>query len=417
MLWNFSLPLNEICIIKKERLMNFVKDPNTHGNKISDVNQIEKDESEIKPRVLVVDDDPHTRRTIFQVLHSEFDVTLVESGDKAIEILNKDPEFHVVSLDMQMPGLSGIDTLKALKNLSPATEVLMLTAYSNVDYLKNALKYGAYDYIDKPFDNRALRLAVREGVKRRERKAGAKKAEKQLALVKAQLIESEKFSIIGQLIAGVTHELNNPLTAILGFSELALMNDDLPNVTRDQLEKINKSAILCKNIVQKLLTFSRKNESKREPVDINSVIESSFDLIKLEIKRTGTRVITGLADNLPLVIADFSELQQVFLNLINNALQAMEENEEKGVIEVTSEFDERYVSIQFQDNGPGIPKDHLQKIFEPLYTTKKEGEGTGLGLSICYEIVEEFGGSIYVGSREGTGACFVVKLPITKRGQ
>jgi two-component system NtrC family sensor kinase len=362
----------------------------------------------------VVDDDPCIRQAIFQVLCSEFDVTLVESGDRAVKILDQYPEFHVASLDMQMPGLSGIDTLKALKNLSPMTEVLMVTAYSKVEYVKKALKYGAYDYIDKPFSKRNLRNAVREGVKRKELKAGTKKAEKQLALVKAQLIESEKFSIIGQLIAGVSHELNNPLTAILGLSEVVLMTDDLPELTRQQLEKINKSAILCKSIVQKLLALSRKEERKREPVDINSVIKTSFDLIDIELKKDGVEVVTQLADSMPSTTADFYELEQVFLNLISNAVHAMRNNRNGRKINVKSEFDEKYISVQFQDNGPGIPKDDFQKIFEPLYTTKKKCEGTGLGLSICYEIIEEFGGDIYVGNKNGTGACFVVKLPVAE---
>lgn len=401
-------------LYKVKRLMNEVKGRNMRRDETPDINPVKQDESEIKPRVLVVDDDPSIRRAIFKILSTEFDVTLVESGDRAVKILNQSPEFHVASLDMQMPGLSGIDTLKALKNLSPMTEVLMVTAYSNVEYVKKALKSGAYDYIDKPFNNSTLRRAVREGVKRRERKAGTKKAEKQLALVKAQLIESEKFSIIGQLIAGVSHELNNPLTAILGLSEVVLMTDDLPELTRQQLEKINKSAILCKNIVQKLLALSRKEERKREPIDINSVIKTSFDLIDIELKKDGVEVVTQLADSIPSITADFYELEQVFLNLINNAVHAMRNNKNGRIINVKSEFDEKYISILFQDNGPGIPKDDFQKIFEPLYTTKKKGEGTGLGLSVCYEIIEEFGGNIYVGNNNGTGACFVVKLPIAE---
>ena len=125
-------------------------------------------------------------------------------------------------------------------------------------------------------------------------------------------------------------------------------------------------------------------------------------------------MVTQLADSIPSITADFYELEQVFLNLINNAVHAMRNNKNGRIINVKSEFDEKYISILFQDNGPGIPKDDFQKIFEPLYTTKKKGEGTGLGLSVCYEIIEEFGGNIYVGNNNGTGACFVVKLPIAE---
>jgi len=368
-----------------------------------------------KPRVLVADDEPNILRAMSLVLKSEFDVTTVKSGDKAIEKIRQGMDFDVISLDQQMPWMSGIESLKAVKQLSPFTEVLIVTAHSDVESAKEALKLGAYDYIDKPFKNDEFFAAIRKGVERRSNVIGAKETKEQLALVKAQLMQSEKFSAIGQLLSGVAHELNNPLATIMGFSEILLMRECSTDITRNYLKKINKSSLLCKNIVQKLLAFSRKEESKLEYIQINPVIESTLDLKQYDFKVDCIQVVRQLADNMPNTMADFYELQQVFLNMINNAQQAMKMDAGTGTLTVKSEFDKKTIRISFLDTGPGIPKENLQKIFEPLFTTKKRGEGTGLGLSVCYEIIKKYKGDIFVASDKQKGACFVIELPVVDK--
>lgn len=365
-----------------------------------------------KPRVLVADDEPNILRAMSLVLKSEFDVTVVKSGDKAIKKIRQGMDFDVVSLDLQMPGLSGIETLKAVKRLSPSTEVLIVTAHSDVESAKGALKLGAYDYIDKPFNNVELLAAFCKGVEHRNNTIGAEKTKEQLAFVKAQLMQSEKFSAIGQLLAGVAHELNNPLTTVIGFSEILLLRKYSPAKTQDYLEKINESSLLCKNIVQKLLIFSREEGSKQEYIQINHVIESILELKQHDFKVGGIHVVKQLADNMPGTMANFYELQQVFLNIINNAHQAMKMHARTGTLTVKSEFDKKTIRINFLDTGPGIPEKNLQKIFEPLFTTKKKGEGTGLGLSICYEIIKKYKGDIFVANGQKKGACFAIEIPI-----
>ena len=367
---------------------------------------------EEKPHILVVDDEPNILRAMSLVLKSEFDVTTVESGDKAIEKTRQGMDFDVISLDLQMPGLSGIESLKAVKQLSPSTEVLIVTAHSDAESTRGALKLGAYDYIDKPFSNTELLASIRKGVERRSNTIGIEKTKEQLAFVKAQLMQSEKFSAIGQLLAGVAHELNNPLTTIMGFSEILLLRKCSPDNTRDYLEKINESSLLCKNIVQKLLAFSRKERSKQEYIHVNHVIESTLELKQHDCKVDGIQVVKQLADNMPGTMANFYELQQVFLNIINNAHQAMKMHDGTGTLTVKSAFDEKVIRINFLDTGPGIPEKNLQKIFEPLFTTKKRGEGTGLGLSICYEIIKEHKGNIFVANGHEKGACFAIEIPI-----
>ncbi|MDO9565976.1 MAG: response regulator [Candidatus Desulfaltia sp.] len=378
-------------------------------------NEDKNNNYEKKPRILVADDEPNILRAMSLVLKSKFDVTMVTSGNKGIEKIRQGMDFDVISLDLQMPGLSGIESLKAIKQLSPSTEVLFVTAHSDVESAKGALKFGAYDYINKPFNNAELIAAFCKGVKRRNNVIKVEKTKEQLAFVKAQLMQSEKFSAIGQLLSGVAHELNNPLAAVIGFSELLLMREHPPDITRNYLEKINKNSMLCKNIIKKLLLFSRKEESKLEYIQINHVIESTIDLKQYDFKVDSIEVVRQLADNIPNTMADFYELQQVFLNIINNAHQAMKMDAGTGILTVKSEFDKKTIRISFLDTGPGIPQKNLQNIFEPLFTTKKRGEGTGLGLSICHEIIKKHNGDIFVASDKQKGACFVIEIPVVDR--
>jgi two-component system NtrC family sensor kinase len=186
---------------------------------------------------------------------------------------------------------------------------------------------------------------------------------------------------------------------------------------RSYLEKINKSALLCNNIINKLLTFSRKREYNKECLHINSIVTSTLELKEHDLRIDEVKVITDLSNKLPMTIADFYGLQQVFLNLINNAHQAMIGQNGDRILTIKSECKGKNICVSFCDTGPGIPQDNLQKIFEPLFTTKDKGEGTGLGLSICYEIVvNEHKGNIFVASEYGHGACFVVEIPVVKQG-
>jgi signal transduction histidine kinase len=364
-----------------------------------------------RPRVMVADDEKNIRRAMRLILENEFDVTLVENGDKAVEKIQAGTDFDVISLDLQMPGKSGIEALKEIRQYCPTTEVLIVTAYSDLESAKQALKFGAYDYIDKPFQKQQFLEAIRRGVERRHKFIGQAKAEKQLSLVKIQLKQADKFSAIGQLLASVVHELNNPLGVILGFSDLLISKKHPAKETRQYIENIDQAARLTQKIIQRLLNVSRKHEPRRETVQINQVIQSTLDLKQHDLKRHGVKTIINLAEDLPLINGDFFELQQVFLNIINNADQAMLGRTGENILTISTEGMDGVIRTIIQDTGPGIPDQHLQQIFEPLFTTKQEGDGTGLGLSVCSEIINEHMGEIYVASEMEKGATFVVQLP------
>jgi len=234
-----------------------------------------------------------------------------------------------------------------------------------------------------------------------------------LKTTQAQLIQSEKLSGIGEFIAGVAHELNNPLTSILGFSELLQKHEVNPQQRR-YLEMIHKSSQRCHKIVQALLGFARRSAPERTVVCLNSLIESSLDILHYQLRTSNVEALTSLAEDLPETMVDPHQIQQVFINLINNARQAIEAHQPKGWIKITTAKHGDTVRVIIQDNGPGIPEENLSKIFDPFFTTKEVGKGTGLGLSLCYGIIKEHGGTIIPRSRPGEGATFIIDLPITQ---
>jgi two-component system NtrC family sensor kinase len=223
-----------------------------------------------------------------------------------------------------------------------------------------------------------------------------------------QLLQSEKMSAIGQLISGVAHELNNPLTAILGYAQL-LENEPLGDRSRDFVAKLFKQAQRTHRLVQNLLSFARQRKPEKKQVNLRRIIDETLALRDFDLNLHNIRVLCELQDDLPGVVADAHQIEQVFLNIINNAVDAMLEHARGGVLEVKCYRRDARVCVEFHDSGPGIREPN--KVFDPFYTTKAVGKGTGLGLSICYGIVKEHGGDIAALNHPDGGALFRVSLP------
>jgi len=236
-------------------------------------------------------------------------------------------------------------------------------------------------------------------------------------LLRQQLIQSEKLSAIGELISGIAHELNNPLTGVMGYSQLLQLRKDLDDRARDSLLKINNLALRCQKIVQNLLSFARKQKPERTLSNVNEILERTVELRNYEFSVNNIQIVRELDRNLPRTIADSHQLQQVFLNIITNAEHAMLQACGRGRLTIRSRADlpNSRIVVEISDDGPGIPEAHLSKIFDPFFTTKEVGKGTGLGLSLAYGIIKEHGGNIYALSRQGEGATFVVELPIISK--
>lgn len=233
----------------------------------------------------------------------------------------------------------------------------------------------------------------------------------QLKASHEQLLQSEKLAAVGQLVSGVTHELNNPLMAISGYSQILLKGLEDEKYAK-YAQNLNAEAQRAIGIVQDLLSFARKQKPEKILVSINESLESVIRLRSHDMSLDNIKVETELAPNLPKVMGDFQQLQQVFLNLILNAEQAIKEFRNNGNIVIQTKMVDQKIEIEISDDGPGIPQEFQGKIFEPFFTTKEVGKGTGLGLSICYGIIQEHEGIILVESNEGKGVTFTVELPI-----
>ena len=226
-----------------------------------------------------------------------------------------------------------------------------------------------------------------------------------------QLLQSEKMSAVGQLISGVAHELNNPLTAIVGYAQL-LEQEPLSVRALDFVQKLYKQTQRTRRVVQNLLSFARERKPLKQDVDLRRVIDETLALRDYDLKLNNIRVERNFAEGFPHVVADAHQLEQVFLNVINNAVDAILEGAKGGMLRVSAELDVEHSAalVEFRDTGPGIKEP--KRIFDPFYTTKTVGKGTGLGLSICYGIVKEHGGDISAFNHADGGAVFQIRLPL-----
>ncbi|MGH9750479.1 MAG: ATP-binding protein [Candidatus Polarisedimenticolia bacterium] len=228
-----------------------------------------------------------------------------------------------------------------------------------------------------------------------------------------QLLQAEKMTSLGELVAGVAHEMNNPLASIMGYTQL-MLGHDLPEPLRRRLETVNSEAERMARIVKNLLTFARKHPPERTLQELGPLIQRTLELKAYHFRVNQIRVEQALEPGLPKTLMDAHQIQQVLLNLLNNAEQAFAEGGRGGSIRISARAHDGRLELCVADDGPGIPVAIQDRIFEPFFTTKKDGKGTGLGLSLCYGIVQEHGGTIRVQPGSTPGAAFVIELPVVE---
>jgi len=235
----------------------------------------------------------------------------------------------------------------------------------------------------------------------------------ELKAARGHLVQAEKLTALGEVVSGVAHELNNPLAGVLGYAQL-LMRGPMEGRQQRAVERILDSAMRCQKIVQNLLAFSRRYPSEKKYLGLNGLVEKTLDLKEYDLKVNRIRVVRNLQEDLPRTMLDFNQTQQVLLNLINNAQQAMTSHRGEGALTIMTRDIGGMIQLRIIDDGPGIPRENLPRIFDPFFTTKPVGEGTGLGLSISYGIVRDHGGRIWAESEPGRGTTMVVELPVRR---
>ena len=251
----------------------------------------------------------------------------------------------------------------------------------------------------------AILVSIRDITEQKKVEGAKRRLEEQLQL-------SSRLAAIGELSAGVAHEINNPLTAIKGFSELLLARYDLDEAVKSDVKAIFKEVQRAIKVTQDMLSFARRHEPEKCFISINEALAKNLDLYACHMKTNNIDMVVEFDPELPKTMADFYQLQQVFMNIVINAEQAMSEAHGRGKLTVKTQRSDGMIQVIFADDGPGISEENMKRIFDPFFTTKEIGKGTGLGLSICYGLVEAHGGRIYARSRAGQGTSFIVEIPI-----
>jgi PAS domain S-box-containing protein len=276
----------------------------------------------------------------------------------------------------------------------------------------NIVKDGTRIFVENsilPIRNSDGQISGFRGISRDVSERKRMEEERQQLEQKAQF--ASRLASVGEMASGIAHEINNPLTGVIGYAQL-LLQEDLPDNVRKDLETINDGAKRVANVIQRLLAFARQSKPQRTYVNVNEVVATTLELRGYHLQTSNIEVRTELAPDLPLTITDGGQLQQVFLNLIVNAETEMNLARGSGKLTVKTEQIDNAIRISFKDDGPGIAEENLEKIFDPFFTTRQVGQGTGLGLSVCYGIVSQHGGRIYAESKPGKGATFYVELPM-----
>ena len=407
-----------------------------------------------KQRILIVDDEEGVRGVISAFLGEKYLCETAASSDEALVHLAK-ATYALAITDIQMPGRNGVELLRDIRNRYPDTAVIMISGIHRPQRIRDALQLGAVDYLTKPCELEVLGFSVERALERRELmltarsyradlerqnvELAARKA--QLERLQAQIVHSEKMAGLGQLAAGVAHELNNPagfiignmalLRGYLGRLELVLSIYERASLPPDEAaelkltkKEIGYNALLpdlrsmiadciegaerIRDVVKNLRLFSRIDDADFKPVDLHESIDSTIRLLSRYYGSGRIRLVREYGA-LPAVNCYPGQLNQVWTNLLVNAAQAIKS---EGEVKISTRVNGESVVISISDTGSGIEPAHLRRIFDPFFTTKPVGEGTGLGLSITYGIIKKHGGTISVESVPGSGTKFHVSIPI-----
>ena len=398
----------------------------------------------VKPTLLVVDDEEGPRQSLRIVFKNEYQVLLASNGVEALE-LARTHEIDVVVCDIMMFGMSGVEVLKEIKAIDPSIEVVMLTAFETIETARQALRHGASDYLNKPFDIPTMRSAVRRAVDKHRSAVEFRKSNEHLhelqQVIHDHRVREEMARAQGEIYASVLHDINSPLTVISGFVELINRSmENAASVEGEQLAKIkgdlntlNGQVDRCFEISRRYLSFLSKNETEKVRVGANQAISDLRDLlIRHPIARGHQLTVTGLDED---VIADINgtDFLQILLNLTINALQSSETPHTVNVacrlipepLDMASYADgseERFINregfrnttpilaVSVTDDGSGISPTLLSRMFEERFTTKPPDRGTGLGLSIVKRLIREANGGVHIRTRVGEGSTFTVCL-------
>lgn len=394
-------------------------------------------------RLLLVDDEDGFRQIIARRLEKRgLELSQVASGDACLEHL-ENASVDVVVLDVKMPGMDGIETLKAIKQGFERVEVILLTGDAAISDGIIGIKAGAFDYLTKPVEidhlfNKIIQAADSIRLKKEKEEEALYRAR-----LEKKMVDTERLISLGKLSTGIAHEINNPLAIIneaAGFMKALLVTDEMAHIPRraaflSGIEKIEKSVVRARKITHQLLGHVKKHSSEFTETDVRELLEETLELVRKELEDKNVRIIwqsdadtdleshggspvgikTGRShgtESAPCVIwSDPYQIRQIFINLLTNAIHAVDTAGGRIYLDVVKE--NGFVNVSVKDNGVGIPAENLGKIFDPFFTTTKTNEGTGLGLYVVHKLLDNLNGTIEVKSCVGKGTTMCFSLPVS----
>lgn len=358
-----------------------------------------------RPHVLVVDDENGPRQALRMLLKEDYEVHIADGAKAGLEIVREEP-IELVVTDVRMPKVTGVDLLREVKEINTDVQVIIMTGYGQLETAMKAVEYGAFAYLEKPFDNQVMLDMVRSAQRKfrieRERRTFEKLA-----------LEANRFETLGRIVSGTMHDLGTPLTVLSSHIELLLLNPDRDDLTK-RLETMKSQVQYCAELSRSTMSYLRHDKSGAAQ-SLNTILESCFKVARPLLREHQVDLQTHLEPSLSASHCDVVTMRQAAMNIITNACQAMSESKtESRTLHVTTWTEDGHACLSIEDNGPGIPEKEREAVFETFYSTKGEA-GTGLGLGVVQTVVHQAEGSVTLeDGRYGSGANFVIRIPIAK---
>jgi signal transduction histidine kinase len=375
------------------------------------------------PQILVIDDELGPRESLRMLLKTDYQVHTADCVEAGIKLL-KEKRPDTIVMDIRMPGMTGIEGLRKIREIDQHLSVIMLTGFGALETAKEALRLGANDYISKPFDAREMREVIsrnveRTRVQRTSETAAAEIKELNNHLLK-QLAQKERLASLGQASAEFVHDLGNPLTIVWGYVQLLAkkleQSDNGGGENASSVKELNiieQNVRLCRELLTMWQGYGSVEGSPPKSISVSAILREVIKGVDAMAAQSGVELKADVCEDPSNLVGDATQIKRAIQNVIINAIQAAAEK--KGIVAISCTQKDFYVDIRVEDNGPGITPAQMSKIFDPYFTTKQGKSGTGLGLYITKKVIEDHHGSIKVDSTPDVGTIFTIRLPLSNQ--
>jgi len=373
------------------------------------------------PQILVIDDEIGPRESLRMLLKPDYQVHTADCVEAGMKLL-KEKQPDTIVMDIRMPGITGIEGLRKIREIDPHLSVIMLTGFGALETAKEALRLGANDYISKPFDAGEMRDIIGRNVERTRlhrtsEHAAAEIKELNNRLLK-ELAQKDRLASLGQASAEFVHDLGNPLTIVWGYVQLLakkLERSENGGATRNatsikELNIIEQNVRLCRELLTMWQSYGSAEALPHKQISVSTILREVIKGVEALATQSGVDLQSSICEHPCMALGDAVQIKRAIQNVIINAVQASAEK--KGSVAVTCTQKDFYVDIRIEDNGSGITPAQMSKIFDPYFTTKQGKSGTGLGLYITKKVLEDHNGSIKVDSTPDRGTTFTIRFPL-----